>query len=384
MRSEYREDARDFSCQEKLKCSACCVDDAVGNRSVCASRVSCSGISILQGDGRNRQGIALNARKLLLLWLLASIAIAGSGCATWPEMVHEPQVRNPYPELHKIAIAPFFNLSTEPTLDGRACGLAYFNELQQVPGFEVVPIGVTEQTLRTYQLALNNGDDVRELAQILEVDAVVIGAVSDYDPFYPPRYTLTTEWYAADPALDEIIAGYGLPLGSKTEMTIPARLRYEAEFAQARQGIEQAEGLEQPLPPVEDVPLPAPEQTGAASSTLTGIAQLPTDPVTQTATNLSSVQRMPIAPDAKAPEATSTTPVLRHTSTFNGNDPAVIAALKQDSRVHADERMDGWQGHLQRSGDFIRFCSRMHIQEMLSSRGGADQTRVTWRWSKRR
>lgn len=340
-----------------------------------------------RGTASSHKAIVLNARSFFLLWLFASIACAAGGCAQWPQMVHEPQVQNPYPELHKVAVAPFFNLSTEPTLDGRACGLAYFNELQQVPGFEVVPIGVTEQTLRTYNLALNNGDDVRELAQILEVDAVVIGAVTDYDPFYPPRYTLTTEWYAADPALAEIIAGYGLPLGSKTELSIPDRLRYEAEFAHARQEVEASSNSamsDDPQTPPEEIPVPPPTRTGAASSTLTGIADIPNDPATQTATELSSVPRVPIAQDAMAPEATSTTPVLRHTATFNGNDPAVVAALKQDARIHNDERKDGWQGHLQRSGDFIRFCSRMHIQEMLSARGGAAETRVTWRWSKRR
>ncbi len=44
-----------------------------------------------------------------------------------------------------MAIAPFLNLSTEPTLDGRQFALAYFNELQCVPGFEVVPVGIVER-----------------------------------------------------------------------------------------------------------------------------------------------------------------------------------------------------------------------------------------------
>lgn len=328
--------------------------------------------------------IALNARSATLVLLAASIACFASGCQSWPELVHQPVVRNPYPELHKVAVAPFFNLSTEPTLDGRACGLAYFNELQNVSGFEVVPIGVTEQTLRAYGLSLNSGDDVRQLAQILEVDAVVIGAVTDYDPFYPPRYTLAVEWYAADPAMAEILAGYGLPLYGADAECIPERLRYEAEFAQARSEIEAAKqaGL---ISPAEELPAPpVPETNRVSAGTLTGIGELPGHPSGGSSPEIRRGASMMIAPDATAPEAMSTTPVLRHTATFNGNDPGVVAALKRDVRVHEDERMDGWQGHLQRSNDFIRFCSRMHIQEMLSARGGADETRVTWRWSKRR
>ncbi len=327
---------------------------------------------------------ALNARSVTLVLLAASIACFASGCHSMPELVHQPVVRNPYPELHKIAVAPFFNLSTEPTLDGRACGLAYFNELQQVSGFEVIPIGVTEQTIRAYGLSLNNGEDVRKLAQILEVDAVVIGAVTDYDPFYPPRYTLTVEWYSADPTMAEILTGYGLPLLGADADCIPERLRYEAEFAQARAEMDASKHAGVTVP-AEELPIPpVPENNTVSSGTLTGIGQLPEQPSGGSSLGMQGDQGMMIAPDATAPQAMSTTPVLRHTATFNGNDPAVVAALKRDVRVHEDERMDGWQGHLQRSNDFILFCSRMHIQEMLSARGGADETRVTWRWSKRR
>ena len=42
----------------------------------------------------------------------------------------------------KIAVAPFFNLSSDSSVDGRQFAEAYFNELQLIPGFEVAPIGV--------------------------------------------------------------------------------------------------------------------------------------------------------------------------------------------------------------------------------------------------
>ena len=82
-------------------------------------------------------------------------------------------VHNPFPQLSKIAIAPFFNLSTEPTVDGRQFAQAYFNELQSIQGFEVVPVGVVERAMDAYQLDLDNPDEVRKLATVLGVDAVV-------------------------------------------------------------------------------------------------------------------------------------------------------------------------------------------------------------------
>ena len=80
--------------------------------------------------------------------MLRYIALLGcvlaTGCSMLPEIAHQPMLHNPYPQLSKVAVAPFFNLSAEPTLDGRRVALAYYNELQSVPGFEVVPVEVVE------------------------------------------------------------------------------------------------------------------------------------------------------------------------------------------------------------------------------------------------
>ena len=69
--------------------------------------------------------------------MLASMALVGSsGCALiFPDVSHEPVIHNPFPQLSKVAVAPFFNLSDERTVDGRKFALAYFAELQSVPGF---------------------------------------------------------------------------------------------------------------------------------------------------------------------------------------------------------------------------------------------------------
>ena len=49
-------------------------------------------------------------------------------------------------------MAPFFNQSNEPTVDGRRIALAYFNELQLVPGFEVVPVEVVEKAMLDHRI----------------------------------------------------------------------------------------------------------------------------------------------------------------------------------------------------------------------------------------
>ena len=143
-------------------------------------------------------------------------------------------IHNPFPQLSKVAIVPFFNQSDEPTVDGREFALAYFAELQAVPGFEVVPLGVVEEAIQDEQIDLSNPAGVRRLADVLEVDAVVVGAVTDYSPYYPPRCGMRVEWYARNPGFHEIPAGYGLPWGTPDEEFIPAPLVFEAELALAK------------------------------------------------------------------------------------------------------------------------------------------------------
>lgn len=104
-------------------------------------------------------------------------------------------MRNPVVGLETVAVAPFFNLSQERTVDGREFALDYYAELQKVPGFEVLPVGVTERAMIENGISLTGPHDAVRLAAILDVDAVVVGAVTDYDP-YNPRIGLKVAWYS--------------------------------------------------------------------------------------------------------------------------------------------------------------------------------------------
>jgi hypothetical protein len=305
--------------------------------------------------------------------------------------------------LSKVAVAPFFNLSTEPSVDGRQFALAYFNELQLVPGFQVVPIGVVEQAIKTYGLEMGSPDDARKLAQILEVDAVVVGSVTDFSPYYPPRCAMHVEWYSANPCYHPIPPGYGLPWGTPEEEYIPAPLVFEAEHALAREQLKTQSPpfqpqviapLEQNEPETEPESLPSPEPMARPLDRNIRVAH---SAKAKTATTGSDTKTNPPAiagwPDARGfvppgpcpgppqcqpPE--KILPVLEHTKTYNGQDAEFTAALASFASFQDDARFGGWQGYLQRSDDFIRFCCRMHVYELLGARGGADESRVVWRW----
>jgi hypothetical protein len=336
----------------------------------------------------------------MLRYIILAACGLSSGCSLLPEIAHQPTLHNPFPQLSKVAVAPFFNLSTEPTVDGRRVALAYFNELQLVPGYEVVPVEVTERAMQDHHIALNGPADARLLAQFLNVDAVVIGAVTDYTPYYPPRMGMQVEWYAANPGFHPIPPGYGLPWGTPEECDIPAPLVFEAELALARAQ------LKTQTPPYEKVPCETPaangHQSGRAIPSQSGPA-LVGQPAPQKPSEARpasyqvavggppSVGLPPDWPDPRGfipppplthPPAAcpSDCPVMRHTRLYNGHDGEFTEALSSYYFSRDDARIGGWQSYEQRSEDFIRFCCHMHISEMLSARGGAGETRVVWRW----
>ena len=81
-----------------------------------------------------------------------------------------------------------------------------------------------------------------------------------------------------------------------------------------------------------------------------------------------------------APGMPTDEPVMQHMKSYRGNDVEFTTALENYYYSRDDARLGGWQDYMRRSDDFIRFCCRMHIWEMLGARGGAGETRVVWRW----
>jgi hypothetical protein len=394
------------------------------------------GLPFLKDFGLGMMRLAIAIGALILL----------CGCGILPHTVQQPTIHNPFPQLNKVAVAPFFNLSSEPTVDGRQFAEDYFGALQSIPGFEVVPVGVTEQAMRAHNLQLNSPEQARQLAQILSVDAIVIGAITDFSAYYPPRCGLQVEWYAANPGFHPVPPGYGLPWGTTEEEFIPPSLKLEAEFALARaQLTTQSPQPDDPnvrpasaqklksrdaliLPAVAAAPAAALMAPMKVRDPTTGrIIEVPNSVAPQLAaantaigTNGTAPADASIAPLAagaalsagavdglgesgfppdwpdprgfippppqpvRPPYIPSNEPVMRHARVYVGNDADFTTALENYSYSRDDARKDGWQGTLQRSDEFIRFCCYKHIAEMLTARGGAGESKVLYRWEESR
>jgi hypothetical protein len=328
---------------------------------------------------------------------------AGSGCAVWPDRIVEPQFHNPFPQLHRVAVLPFYNQSAEPTLDGEVVALAYYIELQAIPGFEVMLVGVARQFLMASGIEARGATDFQQLARMMGVDAVVVGSITEYSPYYPPRMGLAVNWYAANPGFHPIPPGYGLPWGRAEEEFIPSPLVREAEFALAREQLKTqtpdvpaellhggkvapaaqyppaAELLPAPAQPPLAMPVPLPNgpldvggKDGALASA--GPPQLPPewpDPR----------GFIPPPPGIQRPILRAQhEPIITHTRIYHGQDAKFTERLATYYYLRDDARFGGWSGYLQRPDDFVRFCCHLHVTETLAARGGAGAARVLWRW----
>jgi len=342
--------------------------------------------------------------------IICGILLTLPGCnLVLPQVANQPVIRNPFPQLSHIAVAPFFNHSDESTVNGRQFALAYFAELQNTPGFKVVPLGVVEEAMIDHRIDLNGPGEARRLAQLLGVDAVVVGAVTDFSPYYPPRCGMRVEWYTANPGFHEIPVGYGLPWNTPAEEFIPDSLVYESQLAHARSQMStlspKCDDKPQSLPPPpgplstdanatpnldteENIPLPSDSSTIEITSPIKTVSMIGTRPAgtrptmeQQSACLLNqSCSHPDIQPIGRPACNPYHGPVISHTQIYLGNEPHVTQALKNYVYFHDDARFGGWEAYLQRSDDFIRFCSHMHISEMLSARGGSHKTRVVLRW----
>lgn len=206
-------------------------------------------------DGANRFFGRTAVRASLIAALLVAAGLPGC-------VIVQTGVTNPIPGMTTVAVAPFINLSAERSVDGRRFALAYHAELQKIPGYQVIPVGVTEQAMVDMGLNLDSPDDVLRLAKSLGADAVVIGAVTDYTPYYPPRIGLQVSWYApepwrfspgvpTDPRLSEAVRGWRFAGGEKRlPVALVARSADRAAIIRAQspdvatsRGVVQANGI---------------------------------------------------------------------------------------------------------------------------------------------
>lgn len=144
-------------------------------------------------------------------------------------MIVDVGVTNPLRGVNTVAVVPFFNQSSEQAVDGRHLANLYATELQKIPGVEVIPVGVAERALQQFGLQnMSSPQEAARLATLLNADAVVIGSVTEYSPYQPPRLGLSIAWYS--PRYVQFDPGVPVDPGKTHRIHKDLQQRRKAEF----------------------------------------------------------------------------------------------------------------------------------------------------------
>ena len=137
-------------------------------------------------DRRVRFGIGLCALVSVSVW----------GCAS-PKSAQV--LVSPYPQPQSLAVVPFRNLSGAQGLDVIAATDEFITELGQVKGVTVMPVNRVLAALSELELAqVESPTDVMTLAQALDVDAVIVGSITRWEPYPPPLVSISVQLYSRD------------------------------------------------------------------------------------------------------------------------------------------------------------------------------------------
>lgn len=149
----------------------------------------------LSRSRRARTGANAAGRGLSLLCAIVALAPLGA-CDTMPREKHVPPatLTAPYalfmPERNDalFAVAPLRNESGTSVVDTMTVSDALTKQLHEVRGVTVVPLNRTLGAMRVLGLrSVDTPDDAHALIETLGVDALVVGTITAYDPYNPPK-----------------------------------------------------------------------------------------------------------------------------------------------------------------------------------------------------
>ena len=136
------------------------------------------------------------------LWrgVVCLLLVTAGGCGLPPRPLDQPrQFPSPYPAIKTWAVAPFRNETGTTQADGTAMADKLTQQLQQVQGIRVLPVNrVLEAMAATDITAIDSTAKVHRLMETLGVDGLLVGTLSAWDPYDPPKIALTTQLYSRE------------------------------------------------------------------------------------------------------------------------------------------------------------------------------------------
>lgn len=132
-----------------------------------------------------------------LAWLLAGLILGLllPGCTT----AKPERLASPYSHRMIFAVAPLRNESGTQYADGVVMADKLTQELELVKGIIVLPVDRVLAAMAQLQIhQVSTPGDARALCRLLNADGVILGTITAYDSYDPPKIGVMVELHMAD------------------------------------------------------------------------------------------------------------------------------------------------------------------------------------------
>lgn len=128
-----------------------------------------------------------------LAWLLGSV-----GCEAWPGYTGGGQVLEaPYGERQLWAVAPLRNETGSRYAESLVMADELTRVFEQIQGIDALPVNRVLKTMDKIGLAaVQSREDAMHLREALGVDVLIVGAMTHYDAYDPPKLGLALDLYS--------------------------------------------------------------------------------------------------------------------------------------------------------------------------------------------
>jgi len=130
------------------------------------------------------------------MWMVLALVVLSAGCH-YRGARHQPQrLSAPYGDRQVWAVVPLRNESGSLHADGLKAADQLAQRLETVMGLDTIPVNRVLAAMRSLKMSdVSDAKDVIELRNVLGVDAVVVGTITAYDPYDPPKLGIAIELY---------------------------------------------------------------------------------------------------------------------------------------------------------------------------------------------
>lgn len=167
-----------------------------------------------------------------VLRYLVLLILGGCTASPWVARQQGPKPATLYADRVIWAVVPFRNESGSSSANGSLMADSLANTLQTVENIDVLPVNRVIAAMQALELPyLRSPVDVMHLARTLGVDGIVVGTITAYDPYDPPKVGLQLELYQSSPKLQSQDVNIRELMHAATGNTAPAPGENASEIA---------------------------------------------------------------------------------------------------------------------------------------------------------